>query len=195
MNTHLIFAMLASVTGVICFFPYVRDIFLLKTKPHSYSWLVWALLQASAVFVMLAGGAGVGVASFALSALLCAFIFILSLWFGTKNITAFDTVCLIGAIGALIFWFFLEEALLSVLTIAAVDFIAYLPTVRKSYAEPWTETPSLYLLGTISCIFSVFALEAVNFITSFYLFVILSANLALAALILIRRRGSSAPSV
>ncbi len=141
MTLQTIFAGLATVITLANKIPYLVDIFRLKTTPHSYSWLIWTMLQTTGVSVMLSSGAGAGVASLVASTVLCAFIFLLSLRFGTKNITTFDTICFVGALGATGVWFFLHDALLSIILVSAIDLVAFLPTFRKSYEEPYSETP------------------------------------------------------
>lgn len=189
MNLKPIFAVLASVLAVGCMIPYIADIFRRKTTPHSYSWLVWSLLQLTAVLAMLRAGAGIGAFSMGASATLNSFTFLLSLHFGTKNITAFDKCCLAGALSALLVYFLLHNALLSVIVIALTDLVAFLPTFRKSYEEPQSETPSMYFFAGISCVFALLALSDFNLATSLYLFVILVTNIACAGMIWARRNA------
>ena len=188
MNLQIIFATLASVIGTLSFIPYIRDIFRLKTTPHTYSWLIWAILQATATSAMLSKGASFGVVTLAIGSLLCAFIFLLSLRYGTKNITTFDTICFIGALAGTGMWLFLHNALLSVCIVSVVDLIAFLPTFRKAYADPYSETPSTYLLSFIADGLALFALSAFSLTTSLYLFTLVATNLACVSVIFIRRK-------
>ncbi len=187
MSTQTIFALLAGVITIANKIPYLRDIFKRKTTPHSYSWLIWTLLQGTGVFVMLADGAGPGVVSLIASTVLCAVIFILSLRYGTKNITTFDTVCFVGALLATGVWFFLHDALLSILLVSAIDALAFLPTFRKSYVEPYSETPSMYLLAGVAEGFALLALTNFTVVTSFYLISLVITNPLCAGIIWYRR--------
>ena len=185
---HFIFALISSVLAIACFVPYIRDIFLHKTKPHSYSWLIWAIVETTAVAAMLSAGAAWGSATLVIGAVLCTFIFLLSLSYGTKNITLFDTICLVGALSASAIYLFLHNSFLSVVLAALIDFVAFLPTFRKMLQEPKTETVSTYFLSSFSSIFALGALRNFNFITSFYLITIIATNFSCAVIILIRRR-------
>lgn len=188
MDIKIIFAILASIIYIIGPIPYVRDIFLHKTKPHSYSWLIWCVLQTTIAVVMLRGGAGEGSVPVILSSIICGFIFILSLWHGTSNIKSFDLICLIGALFAIGIYLFLHNGLLSVILVVAIDFIALLPTLRKTYQEPNTETMSLYLLGFLGHIFSLFAIANFTIITSLYLISVAITNFACVGVILLARK-------
>ena len=78
MNLQTIFSTLSVAIGIGSFVPYIRDIFRLKNTPHSYSWLVWTILQVTGALAMLASGAGLAGASYLLiGALLCVYVFLL----------------------------------------------------------------------------------------------------------------------
>ncbi len=49
MDIKIISTIIATIIGVIAFFPYLKDIFSLKTKPHVYTWLIWVITQGTAV--------------------------------------------------------------------------------------------------------------------------------------------------
>lgn len=187
MNFHTIFAALSAIIGIGSFVPYIRDIFRLKTTPHSYSWLIWALLQGTGALAMLSAGASWGALSVTIGAFLCASVFLLSLRYGTTNITAFDTVCFIGALLATAVWFSLHDALLAIVLVSLIDLLAFLPTFRKAYVEPHSETTATYVLSGIADGLALFALGAFSVTTSLYLFTLVITNFACAGIILFRR--------
>lgn len=189
MSLPIIFALASSLIGISCFVPYIRDIFIHKTKPHSYSWLVWTILQGTGAIAMFQGGAGIGVTSLAIGAFLCGFIFVLSFFYGTKNITTFDTACLIASLISLIFYFFAKDPLLTVILVSLIDFIGFIPTLKKSYFEPETETSSTYFLSGLSSILALGALEQFTPTTSLYLFSVVFTNLLCAILLFFRKKS------
>jgi hypothetical protein len=179
---------IATIISILSFFPYLKDIFKRKTKPHSYTWLIWTILQITGVVAMYNNGAGLGTLALAIGAVFCAFIFTLSLKYGTKNITAFDTICLIGALAAIAVYLFLHNPVLSVILITITDFVGFLPTLRKAYAEPYSETLSLFVLGVIWSAFNIIAISAYSVTTTLYPSCILFANILCCALLWARRR-------
>lgn len=40
-DLKLIFSIGASIITIVVYYPYIKDIFLEKTKPHIYTWLIW----------------------------------------------------------------------------------------------------------------------------------------------------------
>ncbi len=183
--THykFLFAIGASICSLLCFPPYIRDIFKGTTKPHKYSWLIWTILQATGAIVIFHESPGWGGLSLAIGAVLCGYIFFLSLSRGTKHITTFDTICLIGALLAIGIWIFLKDPILSILLVGVIDFVGFLPTLIKAYREPKTETQSTYVLSVFSFGFSLFALTQYTFSTVFYLASLLLTNVVCVILI------------
>ncbi|MDO8594324.1 MAG: hypothetical protein Q7R93_02305 [bacterium] len=187
MDIKTLFAITGSIIGIVFTIPYIIDIFRRKTEPHSYSWLVWTILQATGVLAMLASGAGIGILYLSLSTGMCALIFVLSLRFGTKNVTSFDLVCLVSALSALFVWFFMHDALLSIIMVSCIDFIGFLPTFRKAYADPFTETVSNYFSGGVAQVLSLASLSEYHLTTSLYLIALALANFIFTTMVLLRR--------
>jgi hypothetical protein len=178
---------IATLIGIASFYPYLRDVFRHKTEPHTYTWLIWTILQVTGVLAMYHSGAGIGVMTLTAGAFFCAYIFILSLKYGTKNITVFDTICLIGALAAIGVYVFMHNATLSVILITIIDFVGFLPTMRKAYAEPYSETLAMYALFTVSSAFNMVAISIYSITTTLYPGSIMFTN-ALCCIILWARR-------
>ena len=168
MAIRILFASISSVLSILCFFPYLRDIFRGTTKPHSYTWFIWAVLQIIVAQAMWNSGAGIAIASSVIGAVLCTIIFLLSLRYGTKRITLFDTVCFAGALGTMAAYLLFHDALLSVIFAALTDFIGSLPTLRKAYKEPHTETASTHLLSSAAGATALLALATFSVTTMLY---------------------------
>ena len=188
MSIKTIYGIVASILAVICFIPYIRDMLRKTTQPHIYTWLIWTILQVTGVIAMYKNRAGIGALALAIGALFCGFICVLSLKYGTKNITPFDTFCLIGALAATGTYAFLHRPLLSVILVSVIDFTGFLPTLRKAYSEPHSETLSMYTLFVISGIFSVMALSTYSLITTFYPLTLIIINILGTAMIWWRRK-------
>src|SRR6185312_15073157 len=122
LNYKTICGVVSALFNIACFIPYLLDIFKRSTKPHIYTWLIWTILQITGTIAMFNNGGGMGTLSLAIGSVFCAYVCLLSIKYGTKNITTFDTVCLIGALGATAIYFFQKDALLSIILISAIDF-------------------------------------------------------------------------
>jgi hypothetical protein len=182
-----ILGLISSIIAVIVFVPYFWDIFKKKTQPHMYSWLIWGLLQLIGAAALFKGGAGYGALALFVGAILCLGVFVLSFKYGTKNIKRFDVLCLVGALFALVLYVFVKNPLYSVILITVVDFTAFLPTFRKGYEEPYSETRSAFLLSACSQILTLFALEHYSFTTVLYVASLFITNSILVAILTFKR--------
>jgi len=188
-NIKLILAILATVVLIGgAFLPYLRDIFRGKTKPHAYTWLVWTITQGTAVAGLIKGKGGWGALTLIIGIVFCFLIFLLSLKYGTRNITKSDTVVLVAALSAIVAWWQLENPLLAIFMVSVIDVLGYIPTFRKTFEEPWTETAISWAVFSLVNILIIFALSEYNLLTLTYLVTITFANFTLLAICLIRRR-------
>ncbi len=189
MDLKALSGIVAGITAIVCFIPYLRDIFKEKTTPHSYSWLIWSILQTVGVIAIIVNKGGYfGASGIAIGAIFCLTIFFLSLKYGTRNITRFDTFSFIAALIAILIWIFTKSALYSVILISIIDFVGFAPTIRKGYQEPMSETSSTYLIAAISNIFALLALSTYSIPTSLYLFSLVFSNGLFVIILLYRRR-------
>ncbi len=188
MEIKIIFTIIATLIGVAGFLPYLKDIFSLKTKPHAYTWLIWAITQGTAVAGIWYGGGGWGGLNLVVGMIFVLVIFLLSLKYGTRNITKSDTAILITALVAILIWWQLDKPLISVIMISAIDVIGYIPSFRKSYREPWSETLISWSVFPVSNIFALLALKEYNWLTMTYLMAITMASLSLYLFCFYRRK-------
>jgi len=188
METKLLFGILSSILAVICFIPYLKDIFKKRTEPHMYSWLIWTILQTVGVLAQLKEGAGYGAWALAIGALFCFSIFLLSFKYGTKNISRFDGLCLVASLVAIVIYITISNPVYAIILVAIVDFIGFLPTFRKGFEEPHTETVSTFIMSAIANGLSILALQHYNVTTVLYIASLFVTNTIFALMILLRRR-------
>lgn len=196
-NIKIILAVISGLIVIlVAFLPYFRDMFLRRTKPHVYTWLIWTITQGTATVAgFWEGKGGWGMLALAIGTVFTAFIFLLSLKYGTKNITKGDSVVLVIALLAIIVWWQLKSPLLAVFMVSAIDFLGYIPSFRKTFEEPWTETSISWAAFSVSNFLSILALSSYNFLTLTFIITITVANIILLTICLLRRRVISAPSV
>jgi hypothetical protein len=71
------------------------------------------------------------------------------------------------------------------------DSIGTLPTVRKAYKEPHTETASTHILSGISGAFALAAIANFTLTTSLYLFAVTILNTSCGVLVWIRQKNKA----
>ena len=187
-NIKVIFSITSVIIGLLAFFPYLKSVISKKTKPHSFTWLIWGITQGTATVGLWIGGGGIGAISLTMGTFLVFVIFFVSLKNGEKNITKSDTIVLIAALSAIAVWWFLDNPILAVLLVSIIDVSGYIPTFRKSYNNPWTENALSWGVFTLSNVFAILALANYNFLTLSYIIAISLANIILLIFLLIRRK-------
>lgn len=187
MAFKLFFGITSTVLSIFAFIPYLHDIFKGRTKPHTYSWFVWTILQTIGAFAQIKDGAGYGAWMLTLGAVICFSLFILSFKYGTKDISIFDKWCLFSALVAIVLYFFFHKALLSVILISIIDFVGFLPTYRKTFNDPSSELLSAWMLAGGAYFASILAIEHYSAITVLYNASAFVGNFILVGIILIRR--------
>jgi len=81
---------------------------------------------------------------------------------GVWKLGAFDTVCGAVSVGGLIFWAFVNEPTVALVSFVVADQMAALPTIRKSWLAPRTESPRLFFLGSTNCAITLLTLTKVT---------------------------------
>lgn len=187
MDIKVVFATIGVIIGIIGFFPYLRDVLAKKTKPHSFTWLIWALTQGVAVAGMWAGGGDVGAISMTIGTIIIFLIFLLSLKYGYRDISLSDKIILTVALIAIGIWVFLDNPILALLMVTGIDVIGYIPSIRKCFHEPGSETVLAWNAAIAANVFSLLALREYNFMTIGYLVPIFLLNSFFVIFILICR--------
>lgn len=184
----LIVSLVAIGLTIYSYFPYIRDILLKKTQPHLYTWLVWIITVGTAAAGIWQGGGNYATFVLLVDVIFVAIIFLFSFKYGTKNITRSDTIALIVALAAIIIWWKMESPLLAVLMVSVIDGLGYIPTFRKSFAEPWSETLSFWGIMAISNVLVIISIADYNLQTIVFPATLGVANIGLWSVCFFRRK-------
>jgi hypothetical protein len=189
MNISLILGLIGGSLIAGSFIPYIRDILKADTEPHVYTWFIWSITQAIASVAILEGDGGLFAAlSIASGALLSFVVFIMSFKHGTKNITAFDTTTLVIALLATFVWWKLDHPELAVIAIALIDLLGFVPTFRKTWHEPRSESFVAWVLFLLGNIVALLTLTTYSILTSFYIITMIIASTILVLLTMRSKR-------
>ncbi len=176
----------------ISYIPYYRDILRGKTHPHIYSWILWALLTILLVGLQITNGAGLAALVPAAAGLLCSGVVILSIKRGTRDITQADKTAAVLALFAMGFWLIIDQPTVSVLLVIAADVLAFIPTLRKSWFKPYSETLSLYITNAVRFSLSLLAVKEYTFVASIWFIVWAVINALYSVMLVLRRKQISA---
>jgi hypothetical protein len=190
-NTKEIIGIIAVGLTFIGYAPYIRDMFSGKTKPHIFSWLVWSIITGIIYALQVSAGAGAGSwVTLCLTAIML-FIFFVGLKKGSKDIQKIDVFFLIVALLALPIWFIIKQPVISIIILSTIDMLGFLPTIRKSWKDPHSETLSFYVITTFRHAFSILALSEYNIVTWLFPASWVIANALFSVMLIIRRKNKS----
>lgn len=181
-----IIVVVAALLAVIGNVPYLRDVIKGKVEPHAYTWMVWSIVSAIVFFGQVAKGAGIAALATGASEIFTIIIFFFSLKRGFKHVTRVDTVFLCLALLGLVPWILSHDPTISVVIAVSIDFIAFMPTLRKTWQNPGTETSLLYSMNALRHVLILSVLDAYNVATMLHSLVMICTNSVMVAFIKIR---------
>ncbi len=174
--------------AVVSYVLYFIDIAKGKTKPHAFSWFVWGVLEVIGFSALLASQAGAGAWITGCSAVFTLTIAAIGLKQKTKSYTLTDWLAFTLALLAIVLWWLTKQPAVAILLVATADTLAFIPTFRKSYSQPWQESISMYLLSAFKYCLALLSLDHYIFTTVFYQAILVCMNSAFISLLVIRRK-------
>jgi hypothetical protein len=171
------------------FVPYIRSIRSGRTKPHVFSWVIWALSTLVVCLAQLAGAGGAGAWPIGVSGLITTYIAILAYRkTGDTSITRTDWAFFIVALAALPGWLLTSDPLAAVVILTGLDLAGFGPTFRSAYARPYDERIGFYGLGAVRNLLAILALERYSLTTVLFPAAVGIACLAFVAMVAYRRK-------
>jgi hypothetical protein len=168
-DVKVIASVLAVGLALIAYIPYISDMFKGKNKPHLYTWISIFLVTAIVAYLQIIGGGGVGSIPMVLGLGVDVVILVCCFKFGTKDVVLMDKICLVlSIIGVVAYVLFTKQPLLALAIVSVAEVIAFVPTVRKTRNDPYSESlPSYYLLILKLGLIAI-ALQRYNWLTVSY---------------------------
>lgn len=149
---------------------------------------MWGLLTILLVALQIKGGAGAATWVTGAAGLLCLGVVGLSLRNGKKDITRSDTVVAILSLAAILFWLVADQPIISVVLVIIADGLAFIPTIRKSWTNPYSETLSLYATNALRFFLALAAVETYTFLSSAWIIFWATGNALFSLMLFFRRR-------
>lgn len=123
---------------------------------------------------------------------MCILVLVLGLIYkGKLEITKSDTLFLILGLTSLVLWLLAKQPILSTILTTLAGLLGFIPTVRKSWHDPYSETLIFYILNTIRFVLATISLEHYSLITAMYPITWLLVNGSFSGLLISRRRNCS----
>jgi hypothetical protein len=186
------FVFVGTLLSLIGLFNYSKSIIKGTTRPDLVSWILWMLAPLTAAFFQLKAGAGFS----AVPTFVAGFgpVIVLTVAALKKNgfwkITSFDIVCGSLALVALIFYIKTHNLNISIIFAILSDALAFIPTLKKSWTNPESESVHGYVWCVLSNTIGILTIKNWSFvIASFGIYLIISNSLEV--LVLYRKKITS----
>lgn len=164
---------IAGLIALAGFIPYTISILQGKTQPNRVTWWIWTVIGLLLCASYYSSGSGEAIwvpISYVIGPLIAA---ILSLKYGYGTVDKFDLACLLAAAISLLLWWVSGSALLTLLINIAIDLFGAMPTIKKTYHEPKSESQvawSFFLAGNTLNLAALSSWEFSHSVYPLYLF-------------------------
>lgn len=174
MSWHLSLAVISGVLTLVAVMPYVRDMLWGTTRPNLVTWGLWILIQGIFAAAQFAKGASFSIVLPLAEIATVGLVVVLGFFgYGYKKYGMVEGVCFLLSIAAIVLWVTTSNPVLALWFSVAADLAAAVPTLVKSYRDPFSETPITYFLVVFSAVaagFSTQILDISNLLWPVYIF-------------------------
>jgi hypothetical protein len=182
------FVLLAIALSAFGAYGYVRDTLRGETSPNRVTWSLWGIEGVLGFGVEVQQH--VGLAAWMTLMLGLVPCVIVAASFKNPNavwkIGVFDLACGAIAVAGLLFWALVREPTVALVSFVCADQVAALPTLRKSWLAPSTESSRVFVMGCVNCIITVLTLKVITTAGFLYPGCIAVTDFVMAALIISR---------
>ncbi|HXW32670.1 MAG TPA: hypothetical protein VEJ21_06205, partial [Acidimicrobiales bacterium] len=146
------FVILGAAVGAVGTWWYLRDTLRGVTRPNRVTWALWAALPLLAFAVEVQAGVGLRALMTFVSGFGPLLVFMASfrnrraVW----KIERIDWVCGALSLAGLVVWLAAHQATVGLVAFIVADALAALPTLRKSWLAPETETAAAYVTAAVN---------------------------------------------
>ncbi|WP_449277314.1 hypothetical protein [Leucobacter sp. GX24907] len=171
-----------------------------KVRPNLVTWSLWAAAPLIGFFAQLDSGVGMPSLQTLGSGLgpLIVFIAALLTRHGRVRVTVFDIWCGVFALIALIAWITAGDARYAVFLAIIADGVAAIPTFRKAWHDPNSESVFLFVLTVLGSVITLLTMTSwapeVWGFSGYLLLVSLSLTLVILSRRAMLRRGGAGPA-
>lgn len=148
----------AGVITLAAFIPYILDTLSGKAKPNRASWIVWAVLGVIITASYYSIGARETMWLPIATMLGQIAVALLSLKYGSGGWTKLERACLAGGALGLVLWAIFNSPITALVLTVLIDVAGSMPTLRKAYFRPESESLLTWVMLLAANVFNVAAL-------------------------------------
>ena len=159
MSIYYFLGILSGVFFTIAYVPYIYSVIKGETKPHPFSWLLWELIGIISLFFYIRVGAHETLPLAFLGSIFPLIVFLFSLKYWKSGFSKFDYIVLFLSLTSIFLYVIFHSASVSLSVGILADMFAFMPTIRKTFIDPSSESLISWFLFLLSYVFSVLAIS------------------------------------
>jgi hypothetical protein len=183
------FTILAGIIAVASAASYALDTLKGRNQPNRVTWAMWTVVPMITFSAQISQGVGLqSIFTFGggfgpLLVLVASFVTRRAYW----RLTAFDLVCGFISVAALVLWATTGKGLVALVLSVVADFFAAVPTIKKSYQVPVSESGYPFLFGVIASLITLLTISEWTLANSAFAVYVLFTDGLIAGLVLFPR--------
>jgi len=186
-DQYTLFAIAAVLLATVRYGTYLYTIYKGQTKPHAFTWLLLGCVTLVGAYASFSTDAGPSAWAITFVGATCLLIAGLAFFIGEKDYTTSDWAALVICFLAIPLWKVTDTPAIALVIVVIIDFLAYWPTIRKSYNKPDTEPPISAFISGVRYILILLAVPEPTWENMIYPFYLLLTDWGFAVYIVIRR--------
>ena len=165
--TPLLFSIISMALIIISYIPYFYGMVKGKTRPNAITWLSWAITVTAISVVQYFSGGGYAVWPYVLLVVVNILVFTLAIKNGGRSdIVKMDMICFGVSMLAFVFWLITRQGDIAMILITISQFVAFVPTIRKTWNKPLEENPFTWGVNSLRWLFMIFAVTEYSIATT-----------------------------
>lgn len=188
-----IFSIAAGLVALYGYLPYAVDTVKGRAKPARSARLMFALLLVITLLQQKALNSGWLLAMTVGEAIGSIAILMLAFRKGLGGLRRIDMFCYMLLAVDILVWHSTGSALLALHLSVLADLIAFVPTLVKTWRQPWTETPLFFVFGTIAAPINILAAGKYSYAVLLFPVYLMLANSFELFLIVFRQKAVPKP--
>ncbi len=179
--THWL-VILSAIISIAGSYAYLRDTIKGKTQPNRVTWSMWAFAPLLGTIVAISANADMWATVRTFLAGFLPLIIFFGSFFNKKSywkLTFFDLACGATSLVAIFVWLIISSPKMAILLLVIADGFAALPTLRKAWLKPETETKITYAAGFLGVVLILPSIPVWNIENSAFQIYLLIVNFIL----------------
>lgn len=185
---HFIFWLIWFLLTLYAYWVYIYRTLQHRITPHLFTFLPSTIVMSIVTVAQLNNYAGWSTWITWATTLACIIIVAISPWYGEKNITKFDAYSLVACLCTIVVWILTKDDLIAVALSCIVNALAFLPTWRKIYFKPHTESTLVYFISAFRSFLSVISIHQFSMVNWLFPAYLILNNLGLGIFRMIREK-------